>query len=221
MKTYLRTFLGAAALLAITATLASTADHATLSPGWARALPSGPDVRVKITHEYARQVGRDSFFWAWPLVNMLNRRLAFAPVEQFKYVGPLPQAPLNRLTMLTDYLAANQRNTACPNQDVVYRIGALALDVSPVVIQVPDFGDRFWVYQIVDLRTVALPSLDRCTAAHLASIFLRDQTGMARCPKELQKSFGQPPIAASLDPELLWMTQRRTERQSSRFCSKC
>ncbi len=32
-------------------------------------------------------------------------------------------------------------------------LGSLALDLSPVVIQVPDFGDRFWVYQIVDLRT--------------------------------------------------------------------
>jgi len=42
---------------------------------------------------------------------------------------------------------------ACPNQDVVYGIGALALDESPVVVQVPDFGDRFWVYQAVDLRT--------------------------------------------------------------------
>jgi hypothetical protein len=30
---------------------------------------------------------------------------------------------------------------ACPNQVVVY------------VIQVPDFGARFWVYQVVDDRT--------------------------------------------------------------------
>ena len=29
----------------------------------------------------------------------------------------------------------------------------LALDREPVVVQVPDFGDRFWVYQIVDQRT--------------------------------------------------------------------
>jgi hypothetical protein len=55
--------------------------------------------------------------------------------------------------MLTDYIAPEQRNTACPNQDVVYGIGVLALDVSPVVIQVPEFGARFWVYQILDLRT--------------------------------------------------------------------
>jgi hypothetical protein len=33
--------------------------------------------------------------------------------------------------------------------------------VSPVVIQVPDFGGRFWVYQIVDLRTDSFASLGK------------------------------------------------------------
>jgi hypothetical protein len=33
------------------------------------------------------------------------------------------------------------------------RLGAIRLDLSPVVLQVPDFGGRFWVYQAVDLRT--------------------------------------------------------------------
>ena len=39
-------------------------------------MPPGPDTRVKITEEYARHVARDAFFWAWPLVNIYNRRLA-------------------------------------------------------------------------------------------------------------------------------------------------
>jgi hypothetical protein len=36
---------------------------------------------------------------------------------------------------------------------VVYGAGFLALDEQPVIVQVPDFGDRFWVYRIVDQRT--------------------------------------------------------------------
>jgi hypothetical protein len=36
-----------------------------------------------------------------------------------------------------------------PYQDVVYGAGLLALDQSSRVIQVPNFGDRFWVYQVV------------------------------------------------------------------------
>ncbi|MFI5410599.1 DUF1254 domain-containing protein [Kaistia sp. UC242_56] len=131
------------------------------SPDWARVLPSGPDSRVKITEAYAAHIARDAFFWAWPLVNMYNRRLAFSKMKENQYVGPLLEAPLNSLTMLTDYVNPEERNIACPNQDVVYGLGLVALDVSPVVVQVPDFGDRFWVYQIVDLRTDSFAKLGK------------------------------------------------------------
>ncbi|WP_448701410.1 DUF1254 domain-containing protein [Mucilaginibacter sp. AW1-3] len=133
------------------ATTAAVAVEALTKAG--KAAVPGPDTSIKITEEYAKLVARDAYFWAWPLVNMYNRRLAFAGVKDFAMAGPLIQAPLNRFGMLTDYVTPTERAVACPNQDVVYGIGALALDISPVVIQVPDFGDRFWVYQIVDLRT--------------------------------------------------------------------
>ncbi|MFF2622957.1 DUF1254 domain-containing protein [Oerskovia jenensis] len=123
------------------------------SPAWGRAMPPAPDARVRITPAYARHVGRDAYFWAWPLVNIYNRRLHFATVTGLAHVGPLPQAPVNQFAMLTDYVDPRERAVACPNQDVVYGIGAIGLDLSPVVLQVPDFGDRFWVYQVVDLRT--------------------------------------------------------------------
>ena len=41
----------------------------------------------------------------------------------------------------------------CPNQDVVYAIGVFKLEKEPIVFQVPDFGDRFWVYALYDGRT--------------------------------------------------------------------
>lgn len=123
------------------------------SPIWADAIPAGPLSNVKITEAYAVLVARDVFFWAWPLVNIYNRRLAVSNVKETVRAGPVPSAPLNQLGMLTDYVDPQQRLVACPNQDVVYGIGLLALDQSPVVLQVPDFGDRFWVYQVVDTRT--------------------------------------------------------------------
>jgi hypothetical protein len=131
------------------------------SPNWGKAMPPAPDARVKVTEEYARQVGRDVYFWAWPMVNMYNRRLHFSQVKEIMRQGPLMEAPANRLAMLTDYVNPEERSVACPNQDVVYGIGALALDVSPVVIQVPDFGSRFWVYQVVDLRTDSFVQLGK------------------------------------------------------------
>src|SRR5262245_7961404 len=123
------------------------------SPEWEQAMPSGPVAGTKITEEYAKLVARNAYFWAWPLVNVYNRRLSYERVSDIVMAGPVPAAPVNRLGMLTNYIVPEERIVACPNQDVVYGAGSFALDVSPVVIQVPDFGDRFWVYQIVDLRT--------------------------------------------------------------------
>ncbi|WP_081881611.1 DUF1254 domain-containing protein [Bosea sp. LC85] len=159
------------------------------SPGWARALPPGPDARVKITEAYAAHVARDAFFWAWPLVNMYNRRLAFSKMTENRYTGPLLEAPLNRLTMLMDYVDPEERNVACPNQDVVYGLGLLALDVSPVVIQVPDFGDRFWVYQIVDLRTDSFVQLGRMYGTTPGFYLLAGPNWQGNVPKGITRMF--------------------------------
>jgi hypothetical protein len=162
------TTLAIASVLAGSPTCAATAETASLnpqplppSPEWARAMPAGPDARVKITEEYAKHVARDVYFWAWPMVNIYNRRLAFKDVTEIMMSGPVPIAPLNRLGMLTDYIEPSERLVACPNQDVVYGAGSVALDLSPVVVQVPNFGDRFWVYQAVNLRTDSFVQLGK------------------------------------------------------------
>ena len=85
---------------------------------------------------------------------MHNRQATFAQAPYPGLLGGvLPMAPANQLTMLSDYIAPDQRFVTCPNQDVVYGAGFMDLGKEPAVLQVPDFSDRFWVYQIVDQRT--------------------------------------------------------------------
>ncbi|WP_205746336.1 DUF1254 domain-containing protein [Dyella amyloliquefaciens] len=81
--------------------------------------------------------------------------------EPGRLSGSLPVAPVNHLSMLTDYIEPQERDVTCPNQDVVYGSGPLVLDKEPVVVQVPDFGDRFWVYQVVDIRTDSFANLGK------------------------------------------------------------
>ena len=84
----------------------------TPSPSRTRALPPGPDARAKMTEDYVRLVARDAYFWAWPLVNMYNRRLFYSKVKDFAWVGPVQAAPLNNLAMLTDYITPEERSVA-------------------------------------------------------------------------------------------------------------
>jgi hypothetical protein len=88
------------------------------------------------------------------MMNIHNRRVKFEQLPEPGYLGGIvPAAPPNQLTMLRDYIAPEERIVACPNQDVVYGLGIIDFTKEPVVLQVPDFGSRFWVYQIVDERT--------------------------------------------------------------------
>src|SRR5882724_11254524 len=191
-------------LLLATISLCSLAQAESLtpSPGWTRAMPSGPDARVKITEEYAKQVGRDAYFWAWPMVNVYNRRIAFSQVKEIAMSGPVPAAPLNRLGMLTDYIAPEERLTACPNQDVVYGAGSLALDLSPVVIQVPDFGERFWVYQVVDLRTDSFVQLGKMYGTTPGFYLLVGPNWQGEVPKGITKVFSASTSTGFVAPRI-------------------
>jgi hypothetical protein len=107
-----------------------------------------------MTGDYVRAVGRLAYLWGWPLVNMHNRLSVMAKVPAPGLAGGVvPVAPPGSAAMLHDYVTPGEKVVACPNQDVVYGFGIIDAGRGPSVVQVPDFGDRFWVYQGVDQRT--------------------------------------------------------------------
>jgi hypothetical protein len=171
-------------------TVAATSTDVAPSPNWSRAMATGPDARVKITEGYARLVARNAYFWGWPMVNIYNRRLVFDKCPEPGLMnGVLPFAPLNTLSMLHDYVAPEQRWVACPNQDVVYGAGIAALDRSPVVIQVPDFGERFWVYQAVDLCTDGFAQLGKMYGTTPGFYLIAGPTWQGEVPKGITRVF--------------------------------
>ena len=157
MKTRRTQNLIAAALVGALALTNAQAQQVPL-PKTAAEVP-GPVAGTLLTKEYTQMVGRMAYVWGYAMVNSHNRRAAFAYVtSQNGNVpgwngGVLPMAPVGQLSMLNDYVKPEQTFVACPNQDVAYGAGFAALDKEPMVIQVPDFGDRFWVYALYDART--------------------------------------------------------------------
>src|SRR5215472_14247556 len=182
-------FASTVALALFTALPLAQAQPLPPSPGWMQALPSGPVAGTKMTEDYAELVARDAYFWAWPMINVYSRRLTYEKVQDIVLVGPVPAAPLNRLGMLSNYIVPEERIVACPNQDVVYGAGSLALDLSPVVIQVPEFGDRFWVYQIVDKRTDSFADLGKMYGTTPGFYLLVGPNWKGEVPKGISKVF--------------------------------
>jgi hypothetical protein len=150
----------------------------------------GPVPGTRLTEAYARLLARDAYFWAWPMANIYNKRLAFGKAPEPGLLGGvLPFAPINRVSMLTNYIDPAERAVACPNQDVVYGGGPLALDVSPVVVQVPDFGRRFWVYQIIDVRTDSFADLGAMYGTKPGFYLLVGPTWNDKVPAGITKVF--------------------------------
>ena len=112
----------------------------------------GPAPGTAMTKSYVQMVGRMAYLWGWPLVNFANRMAGASKVSAPSVVGGVPVG-YGRLAMLTGYMSPQERAIECPNQDVVYGVGFFSLDKEPVILQIPDFGDRFWVYALYDART--------------------------------------------------------------------
>jgi hypothetical protein len=183
------------------------------SPNWAQAMPPGPDASVKITEDYAAHVARDAFFWAWPLINIYNKRRGAEQSKELAYAGPVPAAPLNRIVMLTDYVAPDERIVACPNQDVAYGGGSLGLEQSPVVIQVPDFGERFWVYQAVDLRSDGFVGLGMMYGTEPGFYMMVGPNWRGEVPKGISKVFRSSTNTGFVAPRI-FMDDTSEDRQA-------
>ncbi|MBW1654683.1 DUF1254 domain-containing protein [Flavobacterium quisquiliarum] len=128
----------------------------------AQKLPPAPVPNTIMTEAIVKNLTTYIYGWAWPMINIHNRVESFKVLTEPVYgEGILPLAPPNHLCMLNDYVKPEERAVACPNQDVVYGIASLDLTLGPVIVQVPDFGDRFWVYQVCDQRTDGFASLGK------------------------------------------------------------
>src|SRR5271165_3001731 len=120
-----------------------------------------------MTKAYVQMVGRMAYLWGWPLVYVYNQRTALTHVPEVGLLaGAMPISPMNQVGMLTSYIDPGETFIGDPNQDVVYGLGYLSLEKEPVVIQVPDFGDRFWTIPVYDART------DQNSPPALARLFL-------------------------------------------------
>ena len=154
-----------------------------------RAVP-GPVPGTRLTESYVREIGRLAYLFGWPMVNVYNRFLAYEKLPGPGLAGGvLPVAPPNQLSMLHDYIEPSERAVACPNQDVVYGQGVLALDREPFVIQVPNFGERFWVFMSVDQRTDSFANIGKMYGTKPGAYLLVGPDWSGTKPKGINEVF--------------------------------
>lgn len=163
----------------------------------------GPVQGTFMTSEYVRIVGRLAYLWGWPMVSGFNRRVALTSCrEPGLRGGILPNAPRGQICMLSDYISADQRFVTCSNQDVVYGFGFGSLDEEPVVIQVPDLGDRFWVCAAWDARTDSFAELGKQYGTKPGFYLLVGPDWKGRTPSGISKVFRSSTELAAICPRI-------------------
>lgn len=162
-----------------------------------------PSSEVTPHEAYVRALARTAYTWGWPMVNMLNRRIGITKAPHPGLLGGvLPVAPQGQLAMLHDYIEPSERAVACPNQDVVYGLGFFDLDSQPVVLQVPDFDDRFWVYAIYDQRTDQVGHVGKAYGTKPGFYLLAGPNWDGEVPAGITEVIRSPTTLANIIPRI-------------------
>ena len=113
----------------------ATPANSGATPATGEKIPD-PVPGTRINEGYLGQIARYIYAWGWPMVNIHNRKIVMGKVPEPGYMGGIvPMAPPNKLSMLHDYVAPEERMVACPNQDVAYGFGLIDLSQEPAVVQ--------------------------------------------------------------------------------------
>jgi hypothetical protein len=152
--------------------------------------PAGPVANTIMTDEYVKHIGTLAYLWGWPMVNIHNRKVTFEKLPEPLYKGGVvPLSPPNQLCMLTDYIKPGEKDVTCPNQDVVYGFGLTDFSKDALVIQVPDFGERFWVYQVCNQRTDGYAQLGKMYGTKPGFYLLTGPKWNGKAPEGITKVF--------------------------------
>ena len=152
---------------------------------------------------------------------MVNRRALFSEAPEPGLLGGIvPVAPRGRIAMLVDYVSPAETFVTCPNQDVVYGLGFFGLDAEPVVIQVPDFGDRFWVYAFYDNRSDQFGHLGKPYDTRPGYYLLAGPNWRGQVPPVSPRSSAARPSSPTPSRASFSTTPRRTAPRSVRWSTR-
>ena len=176
---------------------------------------------IELTEAYVKEVGKMSYFWGWPMANMYNRYMITSQNTAIGLQGgKIPAAPLNYLSMLHDYVDPTGRIVACPNQDVVYGQSMLSLDKDAVIVQVPDFKGRFWVYQIVNQRTDSIAELGSMYNSKPGFYMIVGPDWKGTVPKDVIKVFHSDTKIAYAIPRVFMNDTAEDKKDVQQFINK-
>lgn len=113
----------------------------TLTGGLATAQPAAP-----LTAEEATRIATDAYIYGYPLVTMEMTRRVMTNVASPEG----SRAPMGQLVRMREYPSAAFRDVTAPNADTLYTTGWFNVSREPWVLSLPEWGDRFYLFPMLD-----------------------------------------------------------------------
>lgn len=94
----------------------------------------------------ARQIAEDAYIYGYSLITTEVTRVQMTSVSKVEAL----RAPMNQFANVPRYPPADYRGVSAPNADTLYSVTWLDL-AEPQVFSHPAMGERFYLFEIVDL----------------------------------------------------------------------
>jgi hypothetical protein len=117
---------------------------------FAQGLAAKAPATCMASHVDFRKLGYEAYVWGYPLIRSAQLRQNMTLPEE--PLRPRPSstagAPINRIGHARELADPRTRQGVAPNNDTLYSVAWIDTSTGPYVFEAPDFGDRYYVFQM-------------------------------------------------------------------------
>ena len=121
----------------------------------------------KLTDKEAQEIAVDAYIFGYPLVTMEMTRRVMTNVEEPSGT----RAPQGQFCNMRTYPDASFRDVTAPNADTLYSSAWLDVSKEPWVLSLPDEGDRYFLFPMLDAWTTVFQVPGKRTAGDKAHTY--------------------------------------------------
>jgi len=141
--------------------------------------------RETTSEQEAYAIAREAYSFFYPLVTMDITRKQCTNMEAGKKAG---FGPMNSFTHIRTYPDAEFKAVVRPNFDTLYSIAWLDLTEEPMIVSVPDTGDRYYLLPMLDMWSDVFASPGwRTSGTGVKTFVIAPQSWTGRLPEGTER----------------------------------
>jgi hypothetical protein len=149
------------------------------------------DLKEDVREEVAYVYGMESYVYGYPLVSMEMTREVMTAVPAPKPDGTA--APINQHGKMPAYVSPDFKTVVRVSLNSLWTTGFVDLGKEPIVLSVPDTGDRYYVFSLMNMWTDVFGSVGkRTTGTGPGNFLIAGPNWQGAAPADIKQTFRSP-----------------------------